>query len=61
MLTPSQLSAKPNIISIVVPNYDFEGQNRWDGTLMAGRYTTSSLQTFDSHGRPKDSQSDKND
>ena len=61
MLTPSQIAVKPNVMSIMVPAYDFEGQNRWDGTLMAGSYTSGSIQTFDSSGNPTDSQSDSND
>ena len=61
MLTPSQIAVKPNIKSILVPDYDFEGQNRWDGTLIAGSYTSGSIQTFNNDGKPSDSQSDNND
>ena len=61
MLTPSQLSVTPNTVHIVAPNYDFDGQTRWDGTMMAGSYTGSSIQTFASNGQPCDSQSDNND
>ena len=62
MLTPSQIAGKPNVMSIMVPDYDFEGQNRWDGTLMAGSYYTSNtLQTFDYQGTPCDAQGDEND
>jgi len=61
MLLPSQLSVKPHVVPMMVPAYDFEGQNRWDGTLMAGRYTSSSTQTFNNKGQPCDSQSDNND
>jgi len=61
MLTPSQIAVKPNVMSIRVPEYDFEGQNRWDGTLMAGHYTSGSIQTFNSSGKPTDSKSDNND
>jgi hypothetical protein len=58
-LTPTQLSMKPKVMSINVQDYDFEKQNR--GPLMAGSLTSSSLQTFDNKGKPKDSRSDKND
>lgn len=61
MLTPSQLTVTPNVVPLMAPDYNFEGQNRWDGTLMAGKYTAGSTQTFDHTGRPKDSQSDHND
>jgi len=61
MLTPSQLSSNPNVIPVVAPEYNFSGQNRWDGTMMAGSYTGSSIQTFASNGQPCDSQSDSND
>jgi len=61
MLTPSQIAVKPNIKSILVPDYDFEGQNRWDGTLIAGSYTSGSIQTFNTDGKPSDSESDNND
>lgn len=61
MLTPSQLSVKPNVMPLMAPDYDFAGQNRWDGTLMAGKYTANSVQTFDHNGNPRDSQSDNND
>ena len=61
MLTPSQIAVKPNVMSIMVPDYDFEGQNRWDGTLMAGSHTFNSIQTFSSSGNPCDSQNDSND
>ena len=61
MLTPSQIAVKPNVKSILVPDYDFEGQNRWDGTLIAGSYTSGSIQTFNTDGKPSDSESDNND
>lgn len=61
MLMPSQLAVKPNVMSIMVPNYDFEGQQRWDGTLMAGSQTYNSVQTFNNNGQPCDSTVDNND
>ena len=59
MITPSRISVVPNVLSIVVPEYNFENQSR--GTLIASKYTAASLQTFDSKGQPKDSKSDNND
>lgn len=61
MLMPSQISIKPNIMPLMVPNYDFDSQNRWDGTLMAGNHTYNSIQTFDRSGKPCDAQDDQND
>lgn len=62
MLTPSGLSVEPHVMPLVVPDYDFDNQNRWGGmSIAAGRYTGSSIQTFDHKGQPKDSQSDNND
>lgn len=61
MLTPSQLAIEPNVMPLVVPNYDFEKQSRWDGTLMAGSYTNNSIQTFNSKGQPADAKSDNTD
>lgn len=61
MLMPSQISVKPNIMPLMVPNYDFDSQNRWDGTLMAGQWTRNSIQTFDFNGKPCDSKNDDND
>ena len=60
MLTPSQIAVKPNVMSIMVPDYDFEGQNRWDGTLMAS-WSSNSVQTFNDQGSPCDAQHDEND
>lgn len=60
-LTPTQLSSKPNIMSVIVPEYDFKNQNRWDGTLMAGSFTSNSIQTFNSNGQPNDAKSDNTD
>lgn len=61
MVTPSQISVKPNVMPIIVPEYDFEGQNRWGGTLMSGDFTHGSVQTFNSDGQPVDNNSDSND
>lgn len=57
--TPLQLSIKPNVMHVVAPDYDFEEQTR--GVLMAGKYTARSIQTYNSQGKPNDSQSDSND
>jgi hypothetical protein len=61
MLTPSKISVKPNVMPLVVPEYDFEGQSRWDIFGMAGNFTVNSIQTFDSKGQPHDAQNDNND
>jgi hypothetical protein len=61
MLLPSQLAVKPQCQSIALPEYQFEGQNRWDGTVTAMSYSSSSTQTFDYKGNPKDSRGDNND
>lgn len=61
MLTPSKLSIKPRVLPIIVPEYDFESQIRWDGTLMAGSHTFNSIQTFGSNGQPCDTKNDSND
>jgi len=61
MLTPSQVSQSPNVLSMVVPAYSFENQMRWDGTLMAGSSTSNTIQTFDYYGKPSDSKNDNND
>ena len=61
MLLPSNLARKPITLSFLAPEYDFDSQRRWDEPLLAGRYTSGSIQTFDFHGKPKDSQSDYND
>jgi hypothetical protein len=61
MLTPSQISVKPVTTIINVPSYDFESQRRWDQSLMAGKFTFGSIQTFDPKGQPQDRQNDNND
>ena len=57
MLTPSQISVKPNVMPITVPDYDFDRQNRWDGISMMST-TSNTKQTFDGKGQPKDQTSD---
>ncbi|MHB8310475.1 MAG: hypothetical protein ACYDCY_08695 [Metallibacterium sp.] len=59
MLTPSQISKKPKVMPLIVSDYNFETQAR--GMMMAGNYTSSSVQTFDVKGKPTDSKSDHND
>jgi hypothetical protein len=61
MLTPSKISVKPNVMPLVVPEYDFEGQSRWDIFGVAGQLTRNSVQTFDRDGKPHDAQDDHND
>lgn len=58
MLTPSQISIKPNVMPIVVPDYDFENQIRWDGMHMMSS-TFNTKQTFSSKGEPCDNTSDQ--
>ena len=60
MQSPVDLSESPSALSFHLPAYDWNSQTRHP-TIIAGRYTSSSLQTFDSKGQPKDSQSDSND
>lgn len=57
--TPSKLSVKPNVMAIIVPEYNFEEQSR--DNLMAGKHTSFSVQTFGNDGKPKDAQNDTND
>jgi hypothetical protein len=58
--TPTKLSESPSTMEFKLPAYDWKKQTRHD-TIVAGKYTSASLQTFDSKGQPKDSQSDNND
>jgi hypothetical protein len=60
MLLPSLLAVKPTVQSLVMCDYDFQGQNRWDSTLHMST-TSGTLQTFNSSGKPSDSKSDPND
>jgi hypothetical protein len=61
MLTPTKLSSKPNVLPLLVPEYDFLKQSRWDGTVMAGSFTSNSIQTFNNNGQPNDAKSDNTD
>ena len=62
VLTPSALAKSTPITPLEVPSYDWDKQQRWeDRTIIAGKYTASSIQTFDGKGQPKDSQGDNND
>jgi hypothetical protein len=58
MLTPLQIATKPHISPVFVPEYDFHQQTRWSGISLMGT-TSSTQQTFDSRGQPKDQTSDK--
>jgi hypothetical protein len=58
--TPTKLSESTSTMEFKLPAYDWKKQTRHD-TIVAGKYTSASLQTFDSKGQPKDSQSDNND
>ena len=58
--SPVELSDSPSTTEFPLPAYDWNKQTRHD-TIVAGKYTSASIQTFDSKGQPKDSQSDNND
>ena len=58
--SPLTLSEEPSTTEFPFPEYDWETQTRND-TVTAGRSTSNSVQTFDSQGKPRDSQSDNND
>ena len=60
LLSPLELSEKPATEDILVSPYDWQNQTRFS-TLMAGKYTSGSVQTFDGQGKPKDNASDHND
>ena len=59
-VSPITLSQTPAAEAIDLPEYDWQSQSR-SSTLIVGRYTSGSLQTFDHKGMPKDSKSDQND
>ncbi len=59
-VSPVTLSQTPNAEAIELPEYDWQTQSR-SSTLIVGRYTSGSIQTFDHKGMPKDSKSDQND
>jgi hypothetical protein len=62
LLTPSALAKSTPVKPLEVPSYDWDKQQRWeDRTIYAGKYTVNSIQTFDSQGKPRDSQNDNND
>lgn len=58
--SPAQLSESPSLTEFELPAYDWNKQTR-HATIIAGRYTSSSVQTFDTYGKPKDATSDNND
>jgi hypothetical protein len=58
--TPLTLSENPSTTEFKPPAYDWKKQTRHD-TIVAGKYTQNSIQTYDNKGQPKDSQSDNND
>jgi len=57
---PATLSDEPSTTAFDLPAYDWDKQTRHD-TIVAGKYTFNSQQTFDSKGQPKDSRADNND
>jgi hypothetical protein len=58
--TPAGLSQSPSTTPCPLQAYDWKKQTRYE-TIVAGKYTVNSIQTFDSYGKPKDAQSDSND
>jgi hypothetical protein len=60
-ITANHLGKYPQTMPIAVPEYDFDNDMRWNGTILAGAYTSNSIQTFDSKGSPNDARSDNTD
>lgn len=60
MQSPSTLCENPSTTEFQLPAYDWNKQTRHD-TIVAGRATYNSVQTFDSSGKPTDAKSDDND
>jgi hypothetical protein len=58
--TPVTLSENPSITEFPLPAYDWKKQTRHD-TIIAGKYTGNSVQTFDNSGKPRDATGDNND
>jgi hypothetical protein len=58
--TPVGLSQSPSTTACPLPAYDWMKQTRFE-TIVAGKHTFNSIQTFDRDGNPKDAQSDNND
>jgi hypothetical protein len=62
MLKPSDLSRPPSTIKLDIPKYNWKEQKRFSNTkIVAGHYTSNSIQTFGSNGQPKDAKGDSND
>jgi hypothetical protein len=59
MASPATLSKRPNAIEYAIPDYNWEEQNR-ENTIV-GRYTSGSIQTYNSKGQPADSKADQDD
>jgi len=58
--TPATLAQHPSLHEFPLPAYDWNKQTRHD-TIVAGKQTVNSVQTFDSYGKPRDAQNDNND
>ena len=58
--SPVELSENPSTNEFPLPAYDWNKQTRHD-TIVAGKHTFRSIQTFDSKGKPNDTQNDNND
>ena len=60
LLTPEDLGQRPATHEFKLPAYDWNRQQRED-VMAAGKHTSRSVQTFDSKGKPTDSNADYND
>jgi hypothetical protein len=60
LLTPISISEQPSTTPIELPEYDWNSQTR-HASIVAGKHTFHSLQTFDGKGKPNDSTNDNND
>jgi hypothetical protein len=59
MATPFTLSKPASAIAEAIPEYDWKNQSR--GSIIVGRYTSGSIQTYNSKGQPSDSKADQDD
>ncbi len=59
MATPFTLAKPASAIAETIPEYDWKNQSR--GSIIVGRYTSGSIQTYNSKGQPSDSKADQDD
>lgn len=57
---PAQIARVPVALPIVTPEYDFDSEVRWKSDILAS-YTSGSIQTFNSSGKPSDNRGDNTD